>query len=284
MTLRGFWVVEALSRETRGFPWTLWFRIGKSDLRRAISGGMGTSETANSSFPRFIVELLYPLPLRQPCHQLRLEPTTDRQDFEAIQYLGGESIGEQVSRESFVHTAGAQIENLFFLQLAHRRPVAAFHVVGVDFHLRSAVRLGLARQKQVLVGLPGIRLLCILVHHHLAPEYPAGPAIQDTAEKYAAGAARFQVVDARVGIHMLALVSQVEAIEDALRPLSAQRDVDIVAGKHPPEGGGVGGEAAARPLVRPDCGDVIRVWSLFLDLVMGDRCVTAGSNLRHRVG
>ena len=118
--------------------------------------------------------------------------------------------------------AGAQIENGLVVQLADRRAVGAFHVVGVDLQLRLGVGGGVVGEQQVLVGLLGVGLLRDGPDEDATVEDALGFVVEDAVEILVAGAMRLGVFDDHVVIGQLLAAREVKAVEDALQALARE--------------------------------------------------------------
>ena len=65
---------------------------------------------------------------------------------------------QQRARLAFGNAARAQIEQQFRIQIADRRAMGAFHVVGEDFQLRLQIDLGASRRAANLSPSGGCRI------------------------------------------------------------------------------------------------------------------------------
>ena len=89
---------------------------------------------------------------RQTLSNTRQHLLSERVAADSLGELGGEGVEDHLLRRLLFDTARAQIEQLLFVNAPHRRPVAAFHVIGVNFQLRFGVDLRQPPEQQIIVG------------------------------------------------------------------------------------------------------------------------------------
>src|ERR1035438_3250576 len=147
ITAKGFCAVAALSRYTRGFPWILCFRTGKS------SRTLSTSKPAEITLVSALMEFL---------EQDSFQRIFQGLNFDAIDDVLREGVGQQAARILFADAARPQVEHGFGIQLADGGAVRAAHVVGENLQFGLGIDHRLVGQHQVLVGLLGVGLLRVL--------------------------------------------------------------------------------------------------------------------------
>jgi hypothetical protein len=89
---------------------------------------------------------------RQTLSNTRQHLLSERVAADRFGELGGEGVEDHLLRRLLFDTARAQIEQLFFVNAPDRRPVAAFHVIGVNFQLRFGVDFRQPPEQQIVVG------------------------------------------------------------------------------------------------------------------------------------
>ena len=178
----------------------------------------------------------------------------------------------------------AQVKELVVVELADRRAVRVFDVVGVDFELWLGVDFGVAREQQIVVGLPGVGLLRAGTDDDFAVENRARVAVEHAAIGLAAGSVGLSVVDPRMVVDVLATAGQIEAVEGRVAAGRRKGRRQVVARKLRAEAHRVRREAAVTRLLGMDSGDMERLQLFLLQLVVLDCSVGAGEDLRHGVG
>ena len=108
-----------------------------------------------------------------------LQLTAQRGDFDAVDDVLREGIGQQVAGIRETDAARLQVEHCFGVQLADGRAVRAAHVVGQNLQFGLGVDDGVVGEHQVLVGLLGVGLLRVLADEDLAVEDRARVAVQN---------------------------------------------------------------------------------------------------------
>ena len=81
---------------------------------------------------------------------------SERIAADSLGELGGEGVEDHLLRRLLFDTARAQIEQLFFINAPDGRPVAAFHVIGVNLQLRFGVDLRQPPQQEIGIGPLGV--------------------------------------------------------------------------------------------------------------------------------
>src|SRR5687767_2082880 len=123
---------------------------------RSTSQSVETMAGADSTVPVVTLSLESRMKMRQ--HGF-IELRSDRIDLDLADYLFRKTIGQQAATKFQIQTASLEVEQLFVVDLAHRRSVRALHVIRVDLQLRFGINPRLRRQQQVLVGLHRVGLL-----------------------------------------------------------------------------------------------------------------------------
>jgi len=124
---------------------------------------------------------------------------------------------QQRARRSFVEPVRAEVEESGCIELASRRAVAAFDVVGVDLELRLGVDLGARREQQVAARLARIGLLRIRPDDDFAVEDSPAALTGDAAIVLVAARVRSGVIDRRVRVQMLARERRKQAVQIDVR-------------------------------------------------------------------
>src|SRR5437867_5637195 len=166
---------------------------------------------------------------RQSGDHGQVDLALDRFGLDSSDDIAPERIYQEIAGRLQADAAGTQVEKGILIETADGGAMVALHIVGANFQLRLGVDHRAIREQQILVGLPGVGLLRVRAHEDPAIEDPARPSVEDALVELAAGTVWPGVVDARVVVHMLSAGSKVEAVEHALRSLSIQHRVDIVA-------------------------------------------------------
>ena len=73
--------------------------------------------------------------------------------------------------------------------------MGAFHIVGKDFELRLGVHPGFVRKQEILIGLPGVGLLCAMADKHFAVKNSPRLTVKNSFIKLMTGAVRLAVID-----------------------------------------------------------------------------------------
>ena len=107
--------------------------------------------------------------------------------------------------------------------------MGALHVVGINFQLRLGVDLRIVGQQQVAIGLLGIGLLRVLVHHDAAVEHAMRVVVENAVVKLPAGTMRAGVLHQHVIIEMLPAGADKEPINQALAAFAGEHRMHIVA-------------------------------------------------------
>src|SRR5690606_13826017 len=84
-------------------------------------------------------------------------------------------------------------------------------------------------EKQISVGLVGIRLLRILVHDDLAIEHAVRGAVEDALVKLQASRSRPDMLDLGEVIDVLPPGAEIESVEHAFGAFSVERYVHVIA-------------------------------------------------------
>ena len=126
------------------------------------------------------------------------------------------------------NAASPQIKNGLLVQLADRRAVRAFHIVGIDLELRFGVHRRLVAEQDVLVGLLRVGLLRDRMHENAAVKHALRFVVQDSVEIFVTRAVRLSVFDNHVMIGELLAFRQVKAVEDALQPFTSEPGENVV--------------------------------------------------------
>src|SRR5262249_30642837 len=157
----------------------------------------------------------------------------ERTGMHAVQAFVGERLQKKMLRGNFTQAARAQIEKSGFVHLADGRAVRTFYVVSVDLQLRFGVDLGIIAKQKIAIGLLGVSFLGVLVHDDAPMENTARLPVQNAVVELAAVAMRAGMLHEHVVIHVLSSVGHEQAVDQALRALSSQYGMNVVADQSP---------------------------------------------------
>src|SRR5262245_11048730 len=128
----------------------------------------------------------------------------------------------------FAQPTSPEIEHRLVVDLSNRGAMRTLDVVGEDLELWLRVDLRILRQQKRLVGLLRVGLLSGGPDDNLAVEDRASMIAENTLVHLPAATVGFCVIDRRVIVDQPSPVSQVEAVQRALRAFSVEHDVDVV--------------------------------------------------------
>src|ERR1035437_8131461 len=231
ITAKGFWAVAALSRYTSGLPWMFCLRTGKSwrifsTSKPAVAPAVAPVETGLLSV---LMKFLEKNPFQRIAQRLH---------FDAIDYVLRECVGQQAAGLALADAARLQVEERFAVELADGGAMGAAHIVGEDLQLGFGIHHGVVGEDQVLVGLLGIGLLCVLADDDFAVEDGVGLAVENALVEFVAGAVRLGVIDDRMIVDVLRAVDDVEAVQGGVGACR-QGGVGVVADQRAAERNGV---------------------------------------------
>src|ERR1035437_4344360 len=256
ITAKGFWAVAAESRYTSGLPWMYCFRTGKSS--RIFS----TSKPAVAPAVIWLLSVLMKFLEKNAFQRI-----AQRLYFDAIHHILRESVSQQAAGLAFADAARLQVEERFAVELADGGAMGAAHIVGEDLQLGFGIHHGVVGEDQVLVGLLGIGLLCVLADDDFAVEDGVGLAVENALVEFVAGAVRLGVLDDRMIVDVLRAVDDVEAVQGGVGACR-QGGVGVVADQRAAERNGVRRERGAASDGGLQGRDVEGVGGFLLDFVM----------------
>ena len=141
----------------------------------------------------------------------------------------GKSTQQKISRQYFVDSARAQIEECFLIDLPDGCAVGALHIVGVDLQLGLGINLRVIGEEQVAVGLLGIGFLRIFVNDDSAVKNTVRVVIEDAVIELAAIAVRAGMLDQHVIVYMLMAAAEEETVDQAFAAFSGEHRMHVVA-------------------------------------------------------
>src|SRR5882762_8788804 len=125
ITACGFCAVAALSRYTRGLPWTVCLSTGKSSRIFSTSKGAFTAVLL-----RVLMEFLEKDTFQRIPQGLHLD---------AVHNVLGEGVDQQIARVTLADAAGLKVKQHFAIELPDGGAVSAADVVGPDLEFGLGV-------------------------------------------------------------------------------------------------------------------------------------------------
>lgn len=71
---------------------------------------------------------------------------------QCFRQFGSKGVNDHLLGILLIDPARAQIEHLFIINTPHRRAVAAFHIICIDFQLRFSIHFRQFSHQQIIVG------------------------------------------------------------------------------------------------------------------------------------
>lgn len=196
-----------------------------------------------------------------------LETVAERLNADAVDDVAHEGEHEEETSLGFGNATGAHIEEGCLVELAGGGTVRALDIVGVDLKLGTCDDVAVGREDEVAVGLMCIGLVGTLLDEDAAYERATGFFVEDILEKLVALALRCTVTDIGDVIDLLIAVGDAESVEMGVGIVSAEVDIDAVAGLAGGEGVLAYGYVAALLLLDIDRAEATAVGMMFLKLV-----------------
>src|SRR6185437_14811588 len=202
----------------------------------------------------------------EPLERELLQLVAHRGNRQLFQHFGRERVGEQPQRYLRPDAATLEIEQRCRIDGSDRGPVRALDVVGVDLELRLCIDARTFREKQVVVALLAIGLLCFGPDVHLAVEDRVRLAVHDTLVQLVAGAALLGVDDARLVINGLLAIHEIQSIQRNVRAFAVEQCRDVRAREISADGERECFVGTVAALIGVPGSDVVRAEALALDL------------------
>src|SRR5438270_2854552 len=135
----------------------------------------------------------------------------DSWDADAVNDVSGEGINQQIASVGSADASRAQIKQRFLVKLTDRSAMRTAHVISEDLKFGFRVDRRVFGKHEILVGLLGIRFLCILAHKNLAVKHCAGGPVKNAFIKLVTCSMRRSVIKRGVIIHMLFAADEIES-------------------------------------------------------------------------
>lgn len=132
---------------------------------------------------------------------------------QCFRQFGSEGVNDHLLGILLIDPARAQIEYLFIINTPHRRAVAAFHIICIDFQLRFRIHFRQFAHQQIVVGHLTIRFDGVLRDVDQTVKYRAAFVADDSFVQLSAVTKTFIVFQPGTGITHLVFHRHRQAID-----------------------------------------------------------------------